>query len=177
MHLGELRTQIGRDYALPIKLVKSVMRQVLRGLDYVHSECKVVHTDLKPANILLGLRPRETQRLVSTLLERPIERYPPRRIMGETVEAVKSQHLSLPLQPENISIDDMLSWNFKLSDFGSAQWVGRRSASIVQPIRLRAPEVVLGRNWDEKIDIWSVGCLVGPCLKFVPIEHGLLTGF
>ncbi|KAJ2926927.1 hypothetical protein H1R20_g10176, partial [Candolleomyces eurysporus] len=34
-----------------------------------------------------------------------------------------------------------------------------RSANPVQPIRLRAPEVVLGRNWDEKIDIWSLGCL------------------
>lgn len=27
--------------------------QVLQGLDYLHSKCKIIHTDIKPENILL----------------------------------------------------------------------------------------------------------------------------
>lgn len=27
--------------------------QVLQGLDYLHTRCKIIHTDVKPENILL----------------------------------------------------------------------------------------------------------------------------
>lgn len=30
----------------------------------------------------------------------------------------------------------------------------------VQPVMLRAPEVILGHPWSTPIDIWTVGCLV-----------------
>lgn len=29
--------------------------QVLQGLDYLHTQCKIIHTDIKPENILLLL--------------------------------------------------------------------------------------------------------------------------
>ena len=29
------------------------MRQVLEGLDYLHTKCKIIHTDIKPENVLL----------------------------------------------------------------------------------------------------------------------------
>lgn len=31
----------------------SILLQVLQGLDYLHTKCKVIHTDIKPENILL----------------------------------------------------------------------------------------------------------------------------
>lgn len=30
-----------------------VWLQVLQGLDYLHSKCKIIHTDIKPENILM----------------------------------------------------------------------------------------------------------------------------
>uniref|UniRef100_A0A8C5W4B9 non-specific serine/threonine protein kinase n=1 Tax=Microcebus murinus TaxID=30608 RepID=A0A8C5W4B9_MICMU len=38
---------------LPVRCVKSIIRQVLRGLDYLHSKCKIIHTDIKPESILM----------------------------------------------------------------------------------------------------------------------------
>uniref|UniRef100_A0A5F8GEN4 non-specific serine/threonine protein kinase n=1 Tax=Monodelphis domestica TaxID=13616 RepID=A0A5F8GEN4_MONDO len=38
---------------LPLPCVKNIMRQVLQGLDYLHTKCKIIHTDIKPENILL----------------------------------------------------------------------------------------------------------------------------
>uniref|UniRef100_UPI0037E8B885 SRSF protein kinase 2 isoform X2 n=1 Tax=Semicossyphus pulcher TaxID=241346 RepID=UPI0037E8B885 len=38
---------------LPLACVKSIIRQVLQGLDYLHTKCKIIHTDIKPENILM----------------------------------------------------------------------------------------------------------------------------
>uniref|UniRef100_A0A4W5LU61 non-specific serine/threonine protein kinase n=1 Tax=Hucho hucho TaxID=62062 RepID=A0A4W5LU61_9TELE len=40
---------------LPLPCVKSILRQVLQGLDYLHTKCKIIHTDIKPENILLSV--------------------------------------------------------------------------------------------------------------------------
>ncbi|KAK6645560.1 hypothetical protein RUM43_001837 [Polyplax serrata] len=38
---------------VPISNVKSIIRQVLEGLDYLHTKCKIIHTDIKPENVLV----------------------------------------------------------------------------------------------------------------------------
>uniref|UniRef100_A0A3P8V020 non-specific serine/threonine protein kinase n=1 Tax=Cynoglossus semilaevis TaxID=244447 RepID=A0A3P8V020_CYNSE len=38
---------------LPLPCVKSIICQVLQGLNYLHTKCKIIHTDIKPENILL----------------------------------------------------------------------------------------------------------------------------
>ncbi|CAN9498971.1 unnamed protein product [Ophioblennius macclurei] len=38
---------------LPLPCVKSIIKQVLQGLDYLHTKCKIIHTDIKPENILM----------------------------------------------------------------------------------------------------------------------------
>lgn len=38
---------------LPLDLVKKLAKQILTGLNYLHKDLKVIHTDLKPENVLL----------------------------------------------------------------------------------------------------------------------------
>ena len=48
------------DYkGVPIPLVRKLARQCLIGLDYIHRQCKIIHTDFKPENVVIGLRDEE----------------------------------------------------------------------------------------------------------------------
>lgn len=38
---------------VPPHIVKQIAKQVLIGLDYMHRECGIIHTDLKPENVLI----------------------------------------------------------------------------------------------------------------------------
>lgn len=40
---------------IPLPLVKQIAKQVLLGLDYLHRECGIIHTDLKPENVLIEI--------------------------------------------------------------------------------------------------------------------------
>jgi serine/threonine-protein kinase SRPK3 len=53
------------DYkGLPLDLVKEIARQVLMGLDFLNRICRVIHTDLKPENVLLCLTEQEIKQIV-----------------------------------------------------------------------------------------------------------------
>ncbi|KAJ7767979.1 kinase-like domain-containing protein [Mycena maculata] len=54
--LGESLLGLIKRYqtkGVPIPLVKQIAKQVLLGLDYMHRCCDVIHTDLKPENVLI----------------------------------------------------------------------------------------------------------------------------
>ena len=46
-----------------------------------------------------------------------------------------------------------------ICDFGAAR-LGAKHCGDVMPGPYRAPEVILGMEWDYKVDIWSVGAMV-----------------
>lgn len=42
------------DHAgIPIELVRRMAREICDGLDFLHRQCKIIHTDLKPENVLM----------------------------------------------------------------------------------------------------------------------------
>ncbi len=38
---------------IPIPVVKNMVRGICKGLDFLHRKCQIIHTDLKPENVLL----------------------------------------------------------------------------------------------------------------------------
>lgn len=40
-------------HGIPLQNVKIIVKQVLQGLDYLHRKCQIIHTDMKPENVLI----------------------------------------------------------------------------------------------------------------------------
>lgn len=54
---------------IPLSNVRTIMRQVLEGLDYLHSKCRIIHTDIKPENVLVCVSEDHIRRLASEAAE------------------------------------------------------------------------------------------------------------
>jgi len=53
-------------YGLPIPVVKRITKQLLTALSFLHDELKVIHTDIKPENILLNGVPKGHTQIIKT---------------------------------------------------------------------------------------------------------------
>ncbi|RYG50585.1 hypothetical protein EON66_11685, partial [archaeon] len=67
---------------IPIAIVRKIARQVCIGLDFLHRMCHLIHTDLKPENVLL------TQKL------------PPLPVPPEELEACET--VEVEMTPEEV---------------------------------------------------------------------------
>lgn len=64
------------------------------------------------------------------------------------------------LKPENILIKSYSRCLIKVIDLGSSCFISDHLSSYVQSRSYRAPEVILGLPYGQKVDIWSVGCIL-----------------
>jgi serine/threonine-protein kinase SRPK3 len=70
--LGENLLELIRKWrhrGIPVGLVKQITKQVLLGLDYLHRECGIIHTDIKPENVLLEVA--DVERAIEILQATP----------------------------------------------------------------------------------------------------------
>ncbi|RAK77699.1 kinase domain protein [Aspergillus fijiensis CBS 313.89] len=125
------------DGRMPLPLIKSYIRTLLSGLDYLHQECRVVHTDLKLENIMSQLARPMASKIDST--GRPV--YQSRNVFGP-LKSLKSipQLVDFGLATRLAEDDDWGIWP-------------------IQPDHYRAPEVILGIGWQMPADIWNLGVL------------------
>lgn len=88
-----------------------------------------------------------------------------RKVAQQCLEALKFIHemdiIHCDLKPENILIKSYKKCQIKVIDFGSSCFRHDELSSYVQSRSYRAPEVILGCDFDEKIDLWSLGCILG----------------
>ncbi|KAI9834760.1 MAG: hypothetical protein M1819_002846 [Sarea resinae] len=140
---------------IPVHLIKQITRQLLLALAYLHESCGITHTDIKPQNILV-----ETPAIDDMLAHAPSgvfrQRSPPSEPPNDFYmksEQVSSVH-------EDLATLDRIS--VRLGDFGSANWFDRHLTEWIQPQMLRAPELILGCQWDSSVDIWNLGVVVSP---------------
>lgn len=88
-----------------------------------------------------------------------------KQVASQLLSSVAYMHsLSLihaDLKPENILMKSYAAGQIKLIDLGSSFFNhDNRISPIVQSRSYRAPEVILGCDYDYKIDVWSIGCIL-----------------
>ncbi|GMI84488.1 phosphoenolpyruvate carboxylase kinase 1, PHOSPHOENOLPYRUVATE CARBOXYLASE KINASE 1 [Hibiscus trionum] len=80
------------------------------------------------------------------------------------------------VKPDNVFFD--FRGNLKIGDFGSATWLGELGTvdGLVGTPYYVAPEIVMGRAYNEKVDVWSAGVVLYVMLAGVPPFNGETAG-
>ncbi|KAF9535463.1 kinase-like domain-containing protein [Crepidotus variabilis] len=81
---------------VPRPLVRVIAKQILLGLEYLHDECDLVHTDIKPENILISI-PDIEQHIQNELSLSPS---PTSRRVGVPLPAKTRAGVSIPQNPQ-----------------------------------------------------------------------------
>ena len=102
-----------------------------------------------------------------------------KQILEATEEFHKAKIIHCDLKPENILLkiekdDSNLNGSIHIivTDFGSSRLKGQTLFKYIQSRYYRAPEVIIGIPYNEKIDIWSIGCICAELYLSVPLLQG-----
>jgi serine/threonine-protein kinase SRPK3 len=149
------------------QLLKPIIRYLLMALDFLHTEARAVHTgklisfyrivtyigklthlaiDIQEGNIMIGI---EDDTIFKNFEEEEWAEPSPRKIDDHRI-IYATRQVDIPDNPSHAV----------LCDFGDARFGEETYIGEVMPDLYRAPEIVLGIPWNEKIDIWSVGLMV-----------------
>jgi len=129
-----------RFRGLWVKDIQSVARQCLSALAFLHEELQLTHTDLKLENVMFA----------TTESSQPSPF--PREVLWREVHRSQSSLNSTYVRPASTQI--------KLIDFGNATYELEHHSSTINTRQYRAPEVILSLGWNERSDLWSVGCIL-----------------
>ncbi|KAL5331673.1 hypothetical protein ACEPPN_001208 [Leptodophora sp. 'Broadleaf-Isolate-01'] len=131
---------------LPAPVLAFVLRRLFLALDFLHTECQIIHTDIKADNIMFGI---EDDSVFTAFEEQELVDPSPRKtVNGRTIYL--SRELQIPK-----------TWGAPvLCDFGSAVVGDTEHLEDVQPDIYRAPEVIIEAPWSYQIDIWNTGCMI-----------------
>ncbi|KAK4170778.1 serine-threonineeeee protein kinase [Triangularia setosa] len=155
--MGETLRSFGawfKDNQLPYLVIHRFTIQLVLALDYAH-DFNVIHIDIKPDNIFV--RFRGTSQIESRYLaQAPIPKQ-------DRAEESYTPIESIPLRQFYFNEEDSKNFDqfdIALGDWGVSSWATKHLTENIQPVALRAPEVLIKAPWDATVDWWNVGALL-----------------
>ncbi|XP_041748421.1 SRSF protein kinase 2 isoform X1 [Coregonus clupeaformis] len=117
---------------LPLPCVKSILRQVFQGLDYLHTKCKIIHTDIKPENILLRVDEVYVQELAADTKLRELPVSPAPTSCSANTSLREKQIVSNLLGKLTVAFQTLGVWTGKVSRIPRAR-LSRKENKHQQP--------------------------------------------
>lgn len=152
--LGESLFGVMQQYnSISLTAVRKITAQLLCGLRFLHS-CRILHTDLKPENVLVVRRPHSNSELAGFGLRRSSDHDQLKQEFseGSSTDVVDDKPIYLA--------DDDPIIGVKIVDLGNAFFIDEQEALDIQTREYRCIESMLGvRPFKPAADIWSLGCL------------------
>ncbi|KAG9783905.1 hypothetical protein KCU88_g2949, partial [Aureobasidium melanogenum] len=147
--------------------LRKLLPALLLGLDYMHSEAHVVHTDLKADNIMMGLGdPSVLDRFVQHELEHPS----PRKMPDNHGRIIYTSCSDFGEAPSDAVIESA-----KITDIGLAQWGDVKNTKPIQSNAFMAPEVILQCGWSYPADIWNLAVMLWDLFENFGLFDGIDT--
>lgn len=192
------------DDNIPIHICKKIIKELFLSLAELHS-LYIIHTDLKPENIMIKKKNKNIDEIVELLKplnlknvyqkiidedlpsdfgdynkskKKKIKKRIKDRSLKKLAKYVEDQ-ISVYNQKNEIiditnqNIDelqlgntskftdfDIDNLNLKIIDFGNAERLDKKIQDEIMIRNYRPPENIMNDYYDEKADVWSVGCII-----------------
>lgn len=166
--MGETLRSFGvwfKEFMVPTFIMRKFSLQLVAALDFAH-ESNVIHTDIKPDNIfvkVLDMHRIESEYLVNGPIpkqDKSEERYTP-------IESLPLREYYFGADPTRLN-----ELNIALGDWGVSSWATKHLTENIQPVVLRAPEVLIKAPWDTKVDLWNLGAVLFEVYRAVRLFDG-----
>ena len=117
---------------LPLNLIKKLINSIFLGL-YELNLSKIIHCDIKPNNFMISCNYKTIKDLFKDIKKKKVKK------------------------TDLVNYIDLLYIDFNLSQ----KYDSICKSTRIQTIYYMSPEIILGNNnFNEKIDIWSIGCII-----------------
>jgi len=167
------------ENGLPIHFIEKVIEQTIDILQIIH-EHKIIYTDMKPENILLKGLSNKSKKIINDFKSSDIFKQIKKKPINEikklfnkkkTIKKIDEfeEDYEFPKDlfedDEKINIENELE-NYinnpqvKLCDFGTCIYFNEYDKREIQTRYYRAPEIILGLDYNYNCDYWSLGCTI-----------------
>jgi len=136
---SNVNTETTSSFHIPENVLWKWFIQMVWALKYVHHK-RIVHRDVKPMNLLLSTLTLEQQ---------------------DVNHQSAAASIDGPLNRDRQLLHSLYKCDLKLADFGVSRLLESSNAMaqtlVGTPLYL-PPELVEGKPYDSKVDIWAIGC-------------------